>query len=393
MAPSLTSTVDGLEPEGAYRVLARAQALERKGRDVIHLEIGEPDFGTSRRICDAGIDAIRSGRTRYSPTPGIVPLREAIAEDVGRRRGIQVDPDHVVVGPGAKPHLFFPTLAVVGPGDEVLYPDPGFPTYEAMIRVAGGVPVPIPLSPESGFSLDLNALRSRVTDRTRMIVINSPGNPTGGVIPIHDLEQVAQIAKQHDCWVMSDEIYSRMCYDGQSPPSILALDGMPERTILVDGFSKTYAMTGWRLGYGVMPAALAEKVSLLLVHAVGCTAHFTQFAGTEALLGDQSAVEEMMAAYQHRRDVLVDGLNSIKGIRCQKPAGAFYVFPDVSPFGLPSSAIAESLLEEAGVALLPGTAFGQHGEGFLRLCYANSIENIQRAVDRMRSWFEQRERK
>ncbi len=393
MAPSLASTVDGLEPEGAYRVLARAQALERKGRDVIHLEIGEPDFGTSRSICDAGIDAIRSGRTRYSPTPGIVPLREAIAEDVGRRRGIQVDPDHVVVGPGAKPHLFFPTLAVVGPGDEVLYPDPGFPTYEAMIRVAGGVPVPIPLSPESGFSLDLNALRSRVTDRTRMIVINSPGNPTGGVIPIHDLEQVAQIAKQHDCWVMSDEIYSRMCYDGQSPPSILALDGMPERTILVDGFSKTYAMTGWRLGYGVMPAALAEKVSLLLVHAVGCTAHFTQFAGTEALLGDQSPVEEMMAAYQHRRDVLVDGLNSIKGIRCQKPAGAFYVFPDVSPFGLPSSAIAESLLEEAGVALLPGTAFGQHGEGFLRLCYANSIENIQRAVDRMRSWFEQRERK
>ena len=393
MAPSLASTVDGLEPEGAYRVLARAQALERKGRDVIHLEIGEPDFGTSRSICDAGIDAIRSGRTRYSPTPGIVPLREAIAEDVGRRRGIQVDPDHVVVGPGAKPHLFFPTLAVVGPGDEVLYPDPGFPTYEAMIRVAGGVPVPIPLSPESGFSLDLNALRSRVTDRTRMIVINSPGNPTGGVIPIHDLEQVAQIAKQHDCWVMSDEIYSRMCYDGQSPPSILALDGMPERTILVDGFSKTYAMTGWRLGYGVMPAALAEKVSLLLVHAVGCTAHFTQFAGTEALLGDQSPVEEMMAAYQHRRDVLVDGLNSIKGIRCQKPAGAFYVFPDVSPFGLPSSAIAESLLEEAGVALLPGTAFGQHGEGFLRLCYANSIENIQRAVDRMRSWFEQRGRK
>ncbi len=390
MAPSLASTVDGLEPEGAYRVLARAQALERKGRDVIHLEIGEPDFGTSRSICDAGIDAIRSGRTRYSPTPGIVPLREAIAEDVGRRRGIQVDPDHVVVGPGAKPHLFFPTLAVVGPGDHVLYPDPGFPTYEAMIRVAGGVPVPIPLSPESGFSLDLNALRSRVTDRTRMIVINSPGNPTGGVIPIHDLEQVAQIAKQHDCWVMSDEIYSRMCYDGQSPPSILALDGMPERTILVDGFSKTYAMTGWRLGYGVMPAALAEKVSLLLVHAVGCTAHFTQFAGTEALLGDQSPVEEMMAAYQHRRDVLVDGLNSIKGIRCQKPAGAFYVFPDVSPFGLPSSAIAESLLEEAGVALLPGTAFGQHGEGFLRLCYANSIENLQRAVDRMRSWFEDR---
>lgn len=393
MAPSLASTVDGLEPEGAYRVLARAQSLERKGRDVIHLEIGEPDFGTSPSICDAGVDAIRSGHTRYSPTPGILPLREAIADDAGRRRGIDVDPDHVVVGPGAKPHLFFPTMAVVGPGDEVLYPDPGFPTYEAMIRVAGGVPVPIPLSPKSGFSLDMDALKSKVTDRTRMIVINSPGNPTGGVIPMRDLEQVAQVAKQHDCWVMSDEIYSRMCYDGQSPPSILTLDGMPERTILVDGFSKTYAMTGWRLGYGVMPAPLAEKVSLLLVHAVGCTAHFTQFAGIEALVGDQSAVDEMMAAYQQRRDVLVDGLNSIEGIECQKPAGAFYVFPDVSSFGLSSSEIAEALLEEVGVALLPGTAFGQHGEGFLRLCYANSIENIQRAVDRLRTWFEDRGRK
>ena len=386
-SPPLASTVDGLEPEGAYRVLARAQALERTGMDVIHLEIGEPDFQTRRGICEAGIDAIQNGHTRYSPTAGIMPLREAIAEDVGSRRGVSVGAESVVVGPGAKPHLFFPTLAVVEAGDEVIYPDPGFPTYEAMIRIAGGTPVPIPLSPANGFSLDLEALHHRVSDRTRMIVINSPGNPTGGVIPMSDLQEVARIAKTRDCWVLSDEIYSRMCYDGQTAPSILSLDGMPERTILVDGFSKTYAMTGWRLGFGVMPQPLAEKVALLLVHAVGCTAHFTQFAGIEALRGSQAEVDEMMDAYRHRRDVLVAGLNSIPGIECQVPSGAFYVFPDVSAFGRPSSEIAESLLEEAGVALLPGTAFGKQGEGFLRLCYANSLQNIEQAIERMRDWF------
>ncbi len=385
--PSLASTVDGLEPEGAYRVLARAQALELEGMDVIHLEIGEPDFGTRQGICDAGIEAIQAGRTRYNPTSGIMPLRAAIADEVGRRCGISVRAENVVVGPGAKPHLFFPTLAVVEAGDEVVYPDPGFPTYEAMIRIAGGTPVPIPLSPANGFSLDLEALRHRVSDRTRMIVINSPGNPTGGVIPMSDLQEVARIANEQNCWVLSDEIYSRMCYDGQTAPSILSLDGMQERTILVDGFSKTYAMTGWRLGFGVMPQPLAEKVALLLVHAVGCTAHFTQYAGLEALRGSQDEVDEMMAAYQHRRDVLVAGLNSIPGIECQTPMGAFYVFPDISAFGRRSAEVAESLLEEAGVALLPGTAFGKHGEGFLRLCYANSVPNIEQAIERMRDWF------
>lgn len=386
--PSLSSAVDELEPEGAYRVLATAQALERQGKDVIHLEIGEPDFATPDPICQAGIDAIRTGQTRYNPTAGVLPLREAIAEDAGRRRQTRITADQVVVGPGAKPHLFFPTLAVVERGDEVVYPDPGFPTYEAMIRIAGGVPVPIPLSAANHFSLDLDALRRRVTARTRMIIINSPGNPTGGLIPRNDLQVVADIARRHNCWVMSDEIYSRMCYDGLSPPSILSLDGMAERTIVVDGFSKTFAMTGWRLGYGIMPPRLAEKVSLLLVHAVGCTAQFTQHAGLEAIRGSQTVVDTMMAAYQHRRDVLVEGLNSIPGVHCQVPAGAFYAFPDVSAIGRPSAEIAESLLHQAGVALLPGTAFGRQGEGFLRLCYANSIDNIERAIERMKVWFQ-----
>lgn len=393
----MASTVDELEPEGAYRVLARAQALERTGRDVIHLEIGEPDFQTPPTICEAGIEAIRSGHTRYNPTPGILPLREAIAQNVAQRYQVSVDADQVVVGPGAKPHLFFPTLAVVEKGDEVLYPDPGFPTYEAMIRVAGGQPIPIPLAADRGFALDLSALKKRVNDRTRMIILNSPGNPTGGVIPMSDLEQVASLAKRHNFWVMSDEIYSRMCYDdgpatdptstGLSAPSVLTLDGMQERTILIDGFSKTFSMTGWRLGYAVMPKQLAEKVALLLVHAVGCTTHFTQFAGLEAIQGNQDMVTEMMGEYRKRRDALVRGLNAIPGIHCQVPAGAFYVFPDVSSFGKSSDEIATSLLEDAGVALLPGTAFGKQGEGFLRLCYANSLANIQRAVGRMADWF------
>jgi aspartate/methionine/tyrosine aminotransferase len=360
--------VDGLEAEGAYRVLARAQALERTGREVIHLEIGEPDFETEPRLCQAGIDAIRSGQTRYNPTAGIMPLRQAIAEDAGRRRGIDVRPEQVVVGPGAKPHLFFPTLAVVERGDEVIYPDPGFPTYEAMIRVAGGIPVPIPLEESQGFSFDLDVLRQRASLRTKLIVLNSPSNPTGGVMPL------------------SDEIYSRMCYDGREAPSIASLDGMQQRTIIVDGFSKTYAMTGWRLGYGVMPERLAEKVSLLLVHGVGCTAPFTQLAGLEALRGSQELVAQRMAEYQRRRDALVAGLNRIPGVRCQLPAGAFYVFPNVAALGRPSRELADLLLEQTGVALLPGTAFGPRGEGFLRLCYANSLANLEQAVERIRDW-------
>lgn len=384
MVIAMASRVDDLEPEGAYRVLARAQDLERKGRDVIHLEIGEPDFSTQPRICRAGIEAIEQGHTRYNPTPGIPELRQAIAEETSQRLGIDVRAENVVVGPGAKPHLFFPTLALVGPGDEVVYPDPGFPTYEAMIQVAGGVPVPIPLVEENEFSFDLDALERNVNPRTRLIVLNSPSNPTGGVMPAADLEHVAEIARRFDCWVLSDEIYSRMCYDGAQAPSIASLDGMLERTVIVDGFSKTHAMTGWRLGYGVMPQQLAEKVSLLLVHAVGCTAHFTQFAGLEATQGPQDHVAETLAQYQRRRDVLVEGLNSIPGIECQLPSGAFYAFPNVKALGKKSAELADLLLEKAGVALLPGTAFGAGGEGYLRLCYANSLANIEQAVERMR---------
>lgn len=383
----LAATVHSLEPEGAYRVLARAQALERQGRDVIHLEIGEPDFPTDPRICSSGIHAIEAGRTGYNPTPGIMELREAIAQDMSQRRRIDVRRENVVVGPGAKPLLLFPALALIDRGDEVVYPNPGFPTYEAMIRVAGGVPVPIPLAEEKGFSFDLDAFEDRVNPRTRLIILNSPSNPTGGVIPSSDLAEIAQVALKFNCWVLSDEIYSRMCYEDHDAPSIAQLEGMQERTVIVDGFSKTYAMTGWRLGYGVMPERLAEKVSLLMVHGVGCTAEFTQVAGIEAISGRQDHVETMFAEYRKRRDVLVSGLNSIEGVRCQVPSGAFYVFPNVQALGKPSNELADMLLEKAGVALLPGTAFGSHGEGYLRLCYANSLANIRSAVDRIRDAF------
>lgn len=373
-----------LQPEGAYQVLARAQELEASGADVIHLEIGQPDFETFPNISRAGIQAVRAGHTRYTPPSGMESLRKVIAEDAGRRRGMEFDPGQVVVSPGAKPNLFFPTLALVEPGDEVIYPDPGFPTYQAMIKVAGGVPVAVPLLEEKGFSFDLEALETLLTDRTRMIILNSPGNPTGGVIPEADLVQIAELALAHDCWVLSDEIYTRVVYEGGKVGSIAALPGMAERTIIMDGFSKTYNMTGWRLGYGIMPLDLAERVGLLLTHSVGSTAHFTQYAGIEALTGDQDQVAEVVAEYQRRRDVIVEGLNSLPGVSCQMPQGAFYVFPSIKAWGKTSREAADWILEEAGVALLPGSAFGEYGEGYLRLSYANSVENIQRALERIK---------
>lgn len=372
-----------LQAEGAYHMLARAQALEAEGRRIIHLEIGQPDSPTFANIVEAGVRALRQGRTRYTPAAGIRALRQAIAEQAGRQRGISIHPAQVVVGPGAKPALFFPTLALVQPGDEVIYPDPGFPTYEAMIRVAGGVPVPVPLREENDFSFDLDAFDAALSERTRLVIINSPGNPTGGVMPRSALEHIAAAAQRHDFWVLSDEIYARLIYEADAVPSIAALPGMAERTIICDGFSKTYAMTGWRLGYGIMPEALAERVELLLNHAVGCTADFTQWAGLEALTGPQEAVAAVVAEYRQRRDVLVAGLNAIPGVRCRTPQGAFYVFPNVSAFGKPSAWLADYLLEEAGVALLPGTAFGRYGEGYLRLCFANSLEALQEAVERI----------
>lgn len=377
-----------LKPEGAYHVLARAQSLEAQGREIIHLEIGQPDFDTFAPIREAGIQSIEAGHTRYNPPAGIPALRAAIAGDAGERRGLEFTPDQVVVSPGAKPNLFFPVLALVEPGDEVIYPDPGFPTYVAMIYVAGGTPVPVPLDEGRGFSFDMQAFGEKVCERTRLIILNSPGNPTGGVLPEADLEHIAAAAREHDCWIMSDEIYSRLHYLDGNLPTILSLPGMEERTILVDGFSKTYAMTGWRLGYGIMPVELAKRVALLLTHSIGCTAHFTQYAGLQAVSGSQDEVEAMVAVYRSRRDCLVEGLNAIAGVNCAQPQGAFYAFPNIASFGIASEDLADQILEQAGVALLPGTAFGANGEGYLRISYANSMENIEAALDKLARFFD-----
>ncbi len=376
--------VTQLAAEGAYFMLARAQALEAAGRKIVHLEIGQPDVPTFANITGAGTHAIEQGFTRYTPSAGIGSLRQAIAEDAGQRRDMTFTAAQVVVGPGAKPALFFPTLALVRPGDEVIYPDPGFPTYLAMIQVAGGVPLPVPLREEEDFSFDLAAFDRLVSDRTRLVILNSPGNPTGGVMPLAALEHIAAAAKRHNFWVLSDEIYSRLVY-GRQAPSIAALPGMAERTIICDGFSKTYAMTGWRLGFGIMPEPLAERVELLLTHSVGCTASFTQIAGLEAIKGPQDQVEVVLEEYQRRRDVLVAGLSAIPGVSCRLPQGAFYVFPNVSALGKPVKWLADYLLEEAGVATLPGTAFGTNGEGYLRLCFANSMDNLKLALEQMRA--------
>jgi aspartate aminotransferase len=377
-----------LKPEGAYQVLAQAQALEKAGREIIHFEIGQPDFDTFENISQAGIQAIQKGRTRYTPPSGMPALREALAAAAGKQRGLDIRPEQVVIGPGAKPLLFFPAMALIEPGDEVIYPDPGFPTYSAMIEVMGGRPVPVPLLEEKQFSLDLDAFLKALSPRTRMVILNSPGNPTGGVIPQADLELIAQACANTRIWIMSDEIYGRIAYEGQEVPSIACLPGMVDRTIIVDGFSKTYAMTGWRLGYGIMPASLAKKVDLLLTHSVGCTAHFTQEAGVEAVFGPQDRVSEVVEIYQSRRDVMVAGLNDMPGVKCEKPQGAFYVFPNVKAFGKSSEELAGLLLEEAGVAVLPGSSFGQNGQGYLRLSYATSMENIELGLARMRNVLE-----
>jgi len=372
-------------PEGAYEVLARANQLEAAGRNIIHLEVGQPDYATFENVSQAGIDAIRAGKTRYTPPAGMPSLREAIAEHAGRQRGIEVLPEEVIVSPGGKPNLFFPTLALVEPGDEVIYPNPGFPTYEAMIRVAGGIPVAVPLLEENQFSFNLDAFDKVINEKTRLIILNSPSNPTGGIIPPADLEHIASQAERFGCWVMSDEIYARIVYDGLEALSIASLPGMQERTIIVDGFSKTYSMTGWRLGFGIMPVELARRVDLLLTHSIGANAHFTQFAGVEALTGPQDMVNEMVTEFQRRRDAIVDGLNALPGFVCQNPQGAFYVFPNITGTGTGSTELANLILEKAGVALLPGNSFGEFGEGYLRLSYANSPENIQRALDSIKS--------
>jgi aspartate/methionine/tyrosine aminotransferase len=366
-------------------VLARSQALEADGRQIIHFEIGQPDVDTFENIRQAGIRAISEGHTRYTPPAGMPALREVIAEAAGRQRGINLQRERVVVSPGAKPILFFTALALIEAGDEVLYPDPGFPTYRAMIDIAGGAPIPVPLKEENDFSFDLEAFDRLVNERTRLIILNSPGNPTGGVMPLADLQHIAQAAQRFGCWVLSDEIYGSIVYDSGKAGTIAALPDMLERTIIVDGFSKTYAMTGWRLGYGIMPVELAKRIDLLLTHSVGCTAHFTQLAGLEAITGPQDRVLAMVHEYEARRDLIVDGLRSIPGITCRRPQGAFYVFPNIKAFEKKSAELTDLLLGEAGVAVLPGSAFGQYGEGYLRLSYATSRDNITSGLECMRA--------
>ncbi|MBN1658724.1 MAG: pyridoxal phosphate-dependent aminotransferase [Anaerolineae bacterium] len=379
---SFAQRIEHLKAEGAYAVLARAQALEAEGREIIHLEIGQPDFETFPNVALGGIRAITSGKTRYNPPAGVPELRCAIADDAGRRRGVEFAPGQVVIAPGTKPLILLPLLALLEPGDEVIYPDPGFPSYPAAIGLAEGRPVPVPLLEARGYDLDLDAFDAALSERTRLVILNSPSNPTGGIHTPETLEHVAQAARERDLWVLSDEIYGRLVYDVEAP-SIVSLPGMAERTIIADGFSKTYAMTGWRLGFGIMPVPLADKMDLLLTHSVGCTATFTQFAGLEAIVGPQGGVEAAVQVFCRRRDLIVTGLQEIPGVRCPVPQGAFYVFPNVSSFGRSSSWMADYLLEEAGVAVLPGTAFGRYGEGYLRFSYANSIEKIATALERV----------
>jgi aspartate/methionine/tyrosine aminotransferase len=369
--------------ESAFEVLARARALEARGRSIVHLEIGQPDFPTPVHIREAAKRALDEGWTGYGPTPGLPDLRDAIAADISASRGISVSGRQVVVVPGGKPIMFFSMLAVVEKGDEVIYPNPGFPIYESVINFIGATPVPIPLVESRGFSFDLDTLASKLSPRTRMIVLNSPANPTGGVIPREDLARIAELVRGLDVLVLSDEIYSRICY-GARPSSIAQFDGMLEKTIILDGFSKTYSMTGWRLGYGVFPEWLVDPIEKLMVNSNSCTASFTQRAGLAALQGPQDAVDRMVDEFRRRRDAIVRGLNGIPGFRCGVPAGAFYVFPNITGTGLPSRELEDLLLNEAGVACLSGTAFGAYGDGYLRFSYANSLENIEDALSRIR---------
>jgi aspartate/methionine/tyrosine aminotransferase len=378
----LAQRMERILVESAFEVLVRARALEAQGRKVIHLEIGEPDFPTPGHIVDAAKQALDEGWTHYGPTQGYPELREAVAAHVAATRKIAVGPQNVCIVPGGKPIIFFPMMALLEEGDEVIYPNPGFPIYESMIGVCGARAVPIPLAEDRGFSFDLNVLRDRLNDRTKMLVLNSPQNPTGGVIPYDDMKAIADMVRERDLVVLSDEIYSRIYY-GEAPASITAFPGMAEKTIILDGFSKTYAMTGWRMGYGVMPEWLVDAVNKLMVNSNSCTASFTQRAGIAALNGPQDEVERMVAEFARRREAFCDGLNAIPGLRCQRPGGAFYAFANVKGTGMKSKSLADYLLNDAGVACLNGGAFGSHGEGYIRFSYANSYENLMEAVERI----------
>ena len=381
----LAERMDRIGVEGAFNVLVKARALEAQGHDIIHLEIGEPDFPTPRHIVDAAKQALDEGWTHYGPPQGLPELRQAIASYISRTRGIRVGPEQVCVVPGGKPIIFFPMMALLEPGDEVIYPNPGFPIYESMINFLGAKPVPIPLVEERGFSFDLNLLRARLSAKTKMLILNSPHNPTGGVIPAADIRAIAEMVRDRDLIVLADEIYSRIYFD-EAPLSITTIPGMLEKTIILDGFSKTYAMTGWRMGYGVMPEWLVEPVNKLMVNSNSCTASFTQRAGIAALNGPQDEVVRMTAEFRRRRDAFCAGLNGLPGVRCAIPGGAFYAYPNITGTEWKSDALADALLNKAGLACLSGTSFGAYGEGYLRFSIANSYENLMAAIERMRQF-------
>ncbi len=387
MELQLSTAMSRLGTETAFEVLAKARALEAQGKSVIHLEIGEPDFDTPAHIVEAAKRALDEGYTHYGPAAGLPELREAIAHEIATSRGISVQPDQVVVTPGGKPVMFYAILALCETGDEVIYQNPGFPIYESMINFVGAKAVPLPLREEKGFAFSIDDLKSRITPHTKMLVINSPANPTGGIIPPEDLQAIAELAVKHNFWVLSDEIYCRLLYEG-THTSIAAQPGMADRTIILDGFSKTYAMTGWRMGYGVMPLNLAPSIVKLMVNSNSCTASFSQRAGVAAITGPQDDVDRMRAEFRRRRDAIVAALNAIPGVRCELPKGAFYAFPNVSGTGLSEREIADRLLTEAGVATLAGTAFGEYGAGYLRLSYANSMENLLEATRRIGQFVE-----
>ncbi|MEJ5368109.1 MAG: pyridoxal phosphate-dependent aminotransferase [Bryobacteraceae bacterium] len=388
----LSSAMSRIGTETAFEVLVRARQLEAQGRHIIHLEIGEPDFDTPRHIVEAAKAALDEGWTHYGPTQGLPELREAIAETVSRSRGIEVGADRVCVVPGGKPIIFFSMLALLEPGDEVIYPNPSFPIYESMIRYCGATPVPIPLLEERGFAFDLELFRERLSDRTRMVVLNSPANPTGGVLCREDLAAIADLLHHRDVVVLSDEIYSRIWYDAE-PMSIASFPEMTDKTIILDGFSKTYAMTGWRIGYGVMPPFLVDAVNKLMVNSNSCTASFTQRAALAALRGDQSPVDAMVAEFRRRRDAFVEKLNTIPGVRCAVPAGAFYAFANIKATGWGARELADALLQQAGVACLSGTAFGKFGEGYLRFSYATSFENLMEGARRIADFMSSKAKK
>jgi aspartate aminotransferase len=385
MTFSLADRMSRLGTESAFEVLARAKAMEATGRKVIHLEIGEPDFPTADHIVEAAVEALRNGQTHYVPAPGVPPLREAVAAFLERTGRMRITPDRVIVTPGAKPIMFFTIMALCGEGDEVLYPDPSFPMYESITAFAGATPVPIPLREENQFRIDTDELARLVTPRTKLLIINSPHNPCGSALTRADCEAIAEIALRHNLTVLSDEVYWAIKYGDEPHASVLDVAGMADRTILLDGWSKTFAMTGWRLGFGVFPPALVEPVTRLVINSVSCTSAFSQYAAAAALGGPWEPVERMVEEFRRRRSVIVAGLNDIPGITCLEPQGAFYVFPNITGTGLTSSELAGRLLDDAGIAALSGTAFGRYGEGYLRFSYANSVENIETALEAVRA--------